>query len=122
MSSISGTQEAFLQHGLYLRNWSPRTVRTYRQGLATLRDDLNKATLDAWVIGLRARGVTPGGVNMCARSVNSYLSWLHEEGHLPVKLRVRLMKAPAKVPTLLSAQEVRTILLFKPKSKMEWRT
>jgi hypothetical protein len=28
--------EAFIQAGIYLRNWSPRTVRTYRQGLAAL--------------------------------------------------------------------------------------
>ena len=28
--------EAFLQHGTYLRNWSPTTVRTYLQGLTTL--------------------------------------------------------------------------------------
>jgi hypothetical protein len=28
--------ENFIKHGVYLRNWSARTVRTYRQGLTAL--------------------------------------------------------------------------------------
>jgi hypothetical protein len=27
-------------------------------------------------------GVTAGGINTFARSVNSFLSWLHREGHI----------------------------------------
>ena len=65
----------FIQVGIYLRNWSPRTVRTYRQGLATLAIERPiKAELDAWVVGLRERRLTPGGCNMYIRSVNSYLT------------------------------------------------
>jgi hypothetical protein len=37
--------EAFLHAGIYLRNWSPRTVRTYRQGLATLPAELTRDSL-----------------------------------------------------------------------------
>jgi hypothetical protein len=43
----------FLTHGLYLRGWSVRTVRTYRQGLATLPPTLTKSTLDTWVVEMR---------------------------------------------------------------------
>jgi hypothetical protein len=28
--------ETFIKQGVYLCNWTPRTVRTYRQGLAAL--------------------------------------------------------------------------------------
>jgi hypothetical protein len=61
--------ESFIHHGIYLRNWSPGTVRTYRQGLASLRqhvgEDLpTKTGLENWIVSLRQKGLTPGGVNM----------------------------------------------------------
>ncbi len=80
-TTFSTLTNDFLTHGLYLRGWSARTVRTYRQGLATLPPTLTKSTLVTWVVGMRDRGLTPGGINMYARTFNSYLSWLHAEGH-----------------------------------------
>src|SRR5262249_5740170 len=106
----AGLHEAFIKAGVYLRNWSPRTAQTYRQGLHCLRIEIpTKAQLDAWVIGMRERGLTPGGVNMYVRTVNSYLTWLQEEGHTSERLRVRLLKAPLKVPTLLSVADIRAV-------------
>jgi hypothetical protein len=76
----------FIAAGRYLRGWSERTVRTYQQGLATLADTpLTKAGLAAWVIAQREHGLTRGGVNMYARSINIYLAWLHEEDSLVIK-------------------------------------
>jgi len=115
--------DEFIRHGVYLRNWRPTTVRTYRQGLASLGVEVpTKADLDAWVIRLRERGLTPGGCNMYIRTVNSYLTWLHEEGHTPTRLRVKLLRAPLKVPTLLSFADIRTILAYRPTTLGEHRT
>jgi site-specific recombinase XerD len=123
----STLHERFLQQGQYLRNWSPTTLRTYRQGLNTLstigpEEVPTKADLEAWVIGLRQQGLTPGGCNMYIRTVNSYLSWLKEEGRLPTPLRVKLLRAPLRQHTLLSPADLKVILLFKPKSLVERRT
>jgi hypothetical protein len=52
--------DAFLEQGRYLRIWSPTTLYTYAQGLRAL--DLERPDLDAWVVGLRARGLTPDGI------------------------------------------------------------
>jgi hypothetical protein len=79
-TTSSSLTDEFLTQGLYLRGWSARTVRTYRQGLTTLPHPLTKATLAAWVVAHRQRGLTPGGINMYSRTINSYLSWLHAEG------------------------------------------
>jgi hypothetical protein len=67
--------EAFIQHGIYLRNWSKTTVRTYRQGVSSLHAHIGetlptKSTAEEWVMSLRQRGLAPGGVNMYVRSVN----------------------------------------------------
>jgi site-specific recombinase XerD len=114
--------EAFIQAGLFLRNWSPHTARTYRQGLAALGiEHPTKAQLDQWVVSLRQRGITPGGCNMYIRTINSYLTWLHEEGHIDQRLRVKLLKCPLRVPTLLSPADVRVLIAFKPRTPGERR-
>lgn len=116
MSSLSSSLlTEFLQAGSYLRNWSPRTVRTYQQSLSTLVGiDLSKTTLEHWVRSLRERGLTPGGVNLRIRSVNSCLTWLHAEGHLSAPLRLKLLKVPHKQIVLFSDADVRRILAQPP--------
>ena len=74
-----------------------------------------KAHLDAWVIAMRQRGLTPGGCNMYIRTVNSYLSCLCEEGQITTPLRVKVLRAPVHQKTLLAASDIRALLLFKPR-------
>jgi site-specific recombinase XerD len=81
-----------------------------------------KADLEAWILGLRQKGLTPGGCNMYIRTVNSYLSWLKEEGRLPTPLRVKLLRVPLRQHTLLTPADLKAVLLFKPKSLVERRT
>jgi integrase/recombinase XerD len=120
--------EAFIKHGVYLRNWSARTVRTYRQGLAALAlaigdtDAISKPILAAFVITLRERGLTPGGINMYARTINSYLSWLHAEGHVPERLRIKLLPNPPKPYATLTDTDLRRLVTFTPKSWSAYRT
>jgi site-specific recombinase XerD len=117
--------ESFLQHGRYLRGWSERTVRTYRQGLKTLPARLTKASLQGWVKEMRQRGVTAGGINMYARTINSYLTWLHEEGHHPERLRIKLLPNPPNPPNPLktfSDADIRRVLNFRPKGRTQTRT
>ena len=92
----------FLDHGRFLRGWSPHTLRTYAQVLAGFRvDELSKDALQQYIRGLQARGLTPGGINVRLRTVNSFLTWLHEEGHTAERHRVRLLRAPKKVIPLM---------------------
>ncbi len=120
---MSSRFDQFIKHGLYLRNWSATTVRTYRQGLNSLANDTpTKVVLDAWVIGLREKGLTPGGCNMYIRTVNSYLSWLKDEGHLETPLRVKLLRAPQRQHTLLSPADIKALLVFKATGLSERRT
>lgn len=121
--------EDFIRQGLYLRNWSSKTIRTYRQGLAAFHaavpssdDALTKTELQTFVIAMRNRGLTPGGCNMYIRTVNSFLSWLHEEGALPQSLRIKLLPNPAKPLKTFSDAEVKRLLTFRPQSQIHART
>jgi site-specific recombinase XerD len=116
MSSKPSLSESFIQHGIYLRNWSKLTVRTYRVGLGSLGQELpTKEQLEAWIRTLRERGLTPSGCNTYIRPVNSYLSWLHEQGHIPSPLRLKKLRAPLLQKTLLSNGDIKALLMFKPK-------
>jgi integrase/recombinase XerD len=78
--------------------------------------------LALWVRALRERGLTPGGINMYARSANSFLTWAHEEGLLPERLRIRLLPDPPKPLTGISDAEIRRIVLFHPRGRLQVRT
>ena len=71
----------------------PRTVTTYRPGINALRyavgndSELTKADLQRFVISMRERGLTAGGCNMYIRTINSSLTWLHEDGRVPARQR-----------------------------------
>jgi site-specific recombinase XerD len=113
----------FIQQGIYLRNWSPKTVRTYQQSLCRLPIalPLSKDTLNAAVIALRERGLTPGGINIRLRSLNSLLTWAHDEGHLSERLRVKLLRAERKTIMTITDGDVRMLLQFKPQDEGQRR-
>jgi integrase/recombinase XerD len=127
----------FIKHGVYLRAWSLKTVRTYKQGLNAFQLSLGerhpldapasdaplaKTDLDTFVIWMRQKGLSAGGCNMYIRTVNSYLSWLLEEGHIPQKLRIKLLPDPKKPLNTFSNADVRLLLAHKPKGAYHTRT
>jgi integrase/recombinase XerD len=59
---------------------------------------------------------------MYARTINSFLTWLHAEGHVPERLRIKLLPNPPKVLKTFSDGDIRKILLFKPNGVMQLRT
>jgi PadR family transcriptional regulator, regulatory protein PadR len=50
-------------------------------GLGINQGLLTKIQLETWVIRLKERGVTPGGINMYVRMIDSFLSWLKRRPH-----------------------------------------
>jgi site-specific recombinase XerC len=106
-STTATLAKTFLEEGVYLRNWSPKTVNTYRCAFRSLPPTLSKASLNDMVVAMRQRGLTAGGINVRLRSINSFLSWLHEAEHLSERYRLKMLKAERKVITTLSDADVR---------------
>ena len=82
---------------------------------------LTKASLEAWIVTMRERHDSPGGINVRIRAANSYLSWLRAGRHLEEPLKLRLLKAPLLRPTLLTRQDMSALLAFKPKGRVQRR-
>ena len=114
--------EQFLQYGRYVRDWSPQTVTCYRAALTECPSTPTKANLNALVVAMRERGLSPGGINVRARAINSYLTWLHEDGHLPERLRIKLLKNPPKPIKTLTEGDIRRLATFRPKGRIQTRT
>ena len=118
VTTVTALVPNFLEHGRYLRGWSPRTVQCYQQALATFAPErITKQALQQFVLDLQARGHNPGGVNLIQRAVNSFLTWAHEQGHTDEHHKVRLIRVPKTVITPISAVEVQRLIAFKPRGR-----
>jgi integrase/recombinase XerD len=56
------------------------------------------------------------------RTVNSFLSWLHEEGTITHALRIRLLSHHAKPLTTFSDTDVKRLVAFRPRGRIQTRT
>lgn len=119
--------EQFLKERTYLKGSSKKTLTFYRSsfrayqkfsGSATLP---TKADLTAFVTGMREQGMKVVTCNTYIRGMNSFLSWLHENGHLSEHLKIKQLKVDWKVMTYLSDAEVKALVSFKPKGTAQVR-
>jgi integrase/recombinase XerD len=127
MTSLEEIFEQFLKERTYLKGSSPKTLTFYRSsfrayqkfsGSATMP---TKADLNAFVTGMREAGRKPVSCNTYIRGMNSFLSWLHENGHITEHLKVKQLKTDWKVMTYLSDTEVKALVGFKPKGVAQVR-
>jgi integrase/recombinase XerD len=125
--------EQFLKEKRYLCNLSPKTLDSYQQAFNAYQRVLNrnsisdfcalptKDTLKDFVIGMREAGLSPGGCNVYIRSINSFLTWLHEGGQIPEPLRIAQLPQAQKVIKVFSEAHVQSLIKFRPKGSYEWR-
>lgn len=151
MSSLLELFQQYLKHGKYLKGWSDKTPVVYQRAFASFQmalaqgnaragsesepyapsDSLNKQQLEAWVVWMRSaeacgsphkRNLSPACVNIYIRSLNSFCSWLKDEGHLAEKLKLKQLPAPLKPVTVFSDADIKAIVAFKPQKFWELRT
>jgi hypothetical protein len=70
--------------------------------------------LNAFVIGIREQGIKTTSCHTYLRGVNSFLSWLHKNGHLGEHLKAKQLKVNWKVMSYLSDAEVKRLVGSKP--------
>lgn len=126
--------EQFLKEKQFLCNLSPKTIDSYRQAFNAYQRVLSRAEVDTsradeiptkdtlkdFVIGMREAGLSPGACNVYIRSINSFLGWLHENGHIE-PLRLKQLPQPKTVIKVFSEKHVQALIKFRPKTQYEWR-
>jgi site-specific recombinase XerC len=87
----------------------------------TYRACVSRTSLQAFVIALRSRGLSPGGINVRLRTINSFLTWLHSEGHLNERLRIKLLPSPPTPYARLADADIRRLVRYVPGRRGELR-
>lgn len=118
---------SYLQHGRYLRGWSPKTEVVYQRAFTSFQagstdSNLSKASLEAWLIWMRKRELAPACINIYIRAMNAFCGWLKEEGHLTETLKLKQVPDPKKPITVFSPDDIRRITSYKPYGFTELRT
>lgn len=116
----------FLQEKQYLTGVSKNTLDylgyCWKAWTRTVGDsEPSRSTLDAFVIGIRQSGLSVGATNAYIRGLNSYFSWLFENGHTTEHFKLKALKAEQKVMKTFSDSDIRTIVAWRPRTFAEMR-
>lgn len=118
--------EDFLKEKIYLRGVSHLTIRSYRQAYDRYIKfgkifPPTEFSLKQFVIGMKDAGLASTTCNISIRAMNSYLTWLKENGHIREPLRIKQVKEEKRVRQGYSDAELSRLLSFKPGTFFEWR-
>jgi integrase/recombinase XerD len=121
--SLDSVFQQFVNEKRYLNNASQNTVLFYQQSFKTfnLQKPVTKGQLNERVTSLREQGKSASCCNAYIRGINSFLTWLFENGHLEEKLRVKSLKAETRVMRTFADSQIRAIVAFKPTTFTEAR-
>lgn len=117
--------EAFVLEKQYLKGATPKTVKSYRDAWRAFnhygKAEMTEQGVKNFMVETVKAGRKPGASNAFARSLNSFFTWLHENGHTKKRLKIPLRKAPKRVLRTYKAEEVERILSYAPKTFVERR-
>jgi len=116
--------DQFKREKEYLKYVTAATLRSYDKSWLAFcyhygcthvapTDETVKAVMISWL----ESGLSPGAANSYARSVNSFLSWLHESGTTTKRFRIQLAATPRRVLKTYSEQDARKIVNHKPTTR-----
>lgn len=113
----------FLSEKRFLNNASQNTIAFYEQSFRAfnLQEPINKSQLNERLASLRENGKSAACCNAYIRGINSFLSWMVENGHSGEPLRLKSLKTERRVMKTLTDSQVRAIVMFKPQTFYERR-
>ena len=128
---LKALYQTFLDERRFLKNCSPKTLRSYTQawnafepflGPVRTADEIRSAIKAGIIEKMNAGKMKPSGINVYVRALNAFLHWGSVEEHFkPAVKSVALLKTPTKVIPTLTEAEVQRLVQFKPKFRKERR-
>lgn len=127
-SSLDQLFNQFCRERQYVKNSAENTIIFYQQSFKAFRkyvgedvQEVNKSTLNNFVLAMREGGMKPSTCNVYIRGINSFLSWLHKNEFITEPLKIKLLKTEQRVMKTFSDQQLKAIVSFKPKTFTEFR-
>lgn len=101
----------FLREKQYLVNTSPTTNKYYQwvfnRWKSLVGQFPDKQNVKEFVIKLTESGIAPSSINSYISGFNSFLTWLHENDHLPEPLRIKKIKVGQLAPKTFSEDQLK---------------
>lgn len=116
---ISSLFEDFIKEKRYLNNLSERTLTSYRtdmfrRWIRHVGGMPTQAGINQFVIKMREEGLAISTCNITIRSLNSFLSWLHRNDHIPQNLKVKQLKQERRIMKTFTEAQMKMLLSWKP--------
>jgi integrase/recombinase XerD len=114
--------EKFIRDKRYLKNLSSKTIDSYREIFGRWvrfvgKEMPNVELLEKFVVGMREAGFTITTCNISIRSFNSFLSWLHDNGHAEEHFKIKQVPGGKRVMRTFRDEDLRRLLDWRPDPK-----
>lgn len=116
--------DQFIREKRFLTNAAQKTIIFYRETWSVYRkftSELTKESLNNFIMSLQERNLKVGGCNARIRGLNSFLSWLHENGHTPTRLKLKQLKQEKRVLRGFTDAQIQAFIKWKPNGFYEHR-
>ena len=113
--------DQFLKQRRFLKNVTDATLvwycvafTSYSSLSANTAPLPTKATLQAFVVRLRERGIRPVTCNTYLGAMNAFCAWLHDEGHASERVKLSKLRVERRLLALLDDAQLRALISYKP--------
>ena len=120
---LAALTDRFLKERTYLKNVTPATLLWYRIAFknyaASFTGDAplpSKTALQDFVVAQRDRGIRAVTVNTYIGAMNAFCVWLHEEGHVPERVKLSKLRLERQILAVLDDAQMRTLIGYKSTS------
>jgi integrase/recombinase XerD len=115
---ISDLFAQFIKEKRYIANLSERTIHSYqnhvfKRWMKYVGEMPTAQNLTQFVIKMREDGLSPTTCNITIRSFNSFLAWLHSNGHTP-PLKLQQLKTEKRIMKTFTEDQMKTLLKWRP--------
>jgi site-specific recombinase XerD len=116
--------ERFLKERTYLRNVTPATLLWYQVAFKNYQASFagqaapvpTKTALQDFVVAQRQRGIRPVTVNTYIGAMNAFCAWLHQEGHVAERLKLKKLRVERRILAVLDDAQMRVLIGYRPTS------
>lgn len=122
--------EKFVREKTYIKNVSPTTVKFYNASWAITEKylkaktvgELSKDALNDLIVSWRSQAKQqPKSINTYISCLNSFFTWLKEEGHTSTHFKMAKLKVEQTIFRVFTEAHIKVLLRYQPKDYYDHR-
>jgi site-specific recombinase XerD len=109
--------QTYLKEKEFLQGVTQSTILFYKDSMRAWKKYegvFTEAGIKEFTMRMGESGMKPGAVNTFARGMNSFFTWLHEEGHTAKRFKIRMRKVQKRVLKTYSKSDMDKVVAYEP--------